>query len=80
MINYIKCQNCHNAKLKNGAVVQSVMRLSNLKENGEIIEKMYKIKYGEDGEDIIVSGSHLVWDGFNNQFVLFQFILTDVKN
>ena len=58
-----------NAKLKNGAVVQSVMRLSNLKENGEIIEKMYKIKYGEDGEDIIVSGSHLVWDGFNNQFV-----------
>ena len=24
--------------------------------------KMFKIKYGEDGEEIFVSGSHLIWN------------------
>ena len=51
-----------NSTLKNGAVVQSIMKLSNVKSDGSQREKMFKIKYGEDGEDIYVSGSHLIWD------------------
>lgn len=51
-----------NSTLKNGAVVQSVMKLSNVKSDGSQREKMFKIKYGEDGEEIFVSGSHLIWD------------------
>lgn len=58
-----------NTKLKNGAIVQSVMKLSNVKEDGDQREKMFKIQYGEDGEDIFVSGSHLMWDPFEECFV-----------
>lgn len=66
---YKMCNLPLNATLKNGVIVQSVMRLSNVKDNGQQREKMYRVKYGENGEDIIVSGSHLIWDGFENQFV-----------
>ena len=30
---------------------------------------MYKIQYGEDGRDIYVSGSHLVWDPLDEKFL-----------
>jgi len=58
-----------NTKLKNGAIVQSVMKLTNVKEDGTQREKMYKIQYGEDGRDIYVSGSHLVWDPLDEKFL-----------
>ena len=55
--------------MKNGAIVQSVMKLTNVKEDGTQREKMYKIQYGEDGRDIYVSGSHLVWDPLDEKFL-----------
>jgi hypothetical protein len=51
-----------NAVLKNGTIVNAVMHISNLDENGKAIEALYKLKGGEESEsDILVSGSHLVY-------------------
>ena len=56
-----------NAVLKNGTIVNAVMHISNLDENGKEIEALYKLKGGEKSEqsesesDILVSGSHLVY-------------------
>jgi uncharacterized protein YaaR (DUF327 family) len=57
-----------NAVLKNGTIVNAVMHISNLDETGTPIEALYKLKGGEIGEennnyteDILVSGSHLVY-------------------
>ena len=59
-----------NSILKNGARVLSVMNISNLDENGIIIEKMYKVKKNNKNNDyILVSGSHLVYNPDNEQFV-----------
>lgn len=48
-----------NIVLKNGAIVQSVMKISNVKQNGKYREKLYCME-GEDGNIIYVTGSHLV--------------------
>ena len=63
-----------NSILKNGTRVLSVMKLSNLDENGTIIEKMYRvkrnIKNNNDTDDyILVSGSHLIYNPDSKQFV-----------
>ena len=56
-----------NAVLKNGTMVNAVMHISNLDENGKAIEALYKLKGGEKSDilesesDILVSGSHLVY-------------------
>jgi uncharacterized protein YaaR (DUF327 family) len=57
-----------NAVLMNGTIVNAVMHISNLDENGMPIEALYKLKGGETdeeknnyAEDILVSGSHLVY-------------------
>jgi uncharacterized protein YaaR (DUF327 family) len=55
-----------NAILKNGTIVNAVMHISNLDKNGIPIESLYKLKGGEKKEvsteeDILVSGSHLVY-------------------
>jgi len=56
-----------NAVLKNGTIVNAVMHISNLDENGKAIEALYKLKGGEKSDilesesDILVSGSHLVY-------------------
>jgi hypothetical protein len=57
-----------NAVLKNGTIVNALMHISNLDETGKPIEALYKLKGGEIGgeksncvEDILVSGSHLVY-------------------
>ena len=47
--------------LKNGARVHSVMRLTNLNDNGSHMEDMYEMP-GENNTIIYVSGSHLVYD------------------
>ena len=68
-----------NAILQNGAVVNAVMHINNLDEDGNCIEALYKIKGGEKrcndlgksndlGEDILVSGSHLVYDPTKKAF------------
>ena len=56
-------------KLKNGAIVQAVMRISNVDESGELVEKVYEIEDGEDGKPIHVSGSHLIYDPEAKGFV-----------
>jgi uncharacterized protein YaaR (DUF327 family) len=55
-----------NAILKNGTIVNAVMHISNVDEHGRQIESLYKLKGGEkkevsEDEDILVSGSHLVY-------------------
>ena len=69
-----------NTKLKNGAIVQSVMKISNVKENGEQREKMFKIISGENKESIIVSGSHLIWDVNYKEFISVEEYSLKYKN
>jgi hypothetical protein len=62
-----------NAILQNGAVVNAVMHINNLDEDGNCIEALYKIQGGEKrcndlDEDILVSGSHLVYDPTKKAF------------
>ena len=60
-----------NSILENGAKVCAVMQISNLDENNKIVEKMYRVKRMEKEkgkeEDILVSGSHLIY--YKNQFI-----------
>ena len=56
------------AKIADGTIVNAVMHISNLDEDGTPIESLYKLKGGEICEeksnyveDILVSGSHLVY-------------------
>ena len=76
-----------NSILPNGSRVCAVMQISNLDKNGEIVEKMYKIKRNDDkrnddkrnddkrnddkrnDEDIVVSGSHLIYDATVDNFI-----------
>jgi len=61
-----------NSILPNGSRVCAVMKISNLDENGEFVEEMFKVKRAIDSdssEDILVSGSHLVYDAALQQFV-----------
>ena len=58
-----------NAKLKNGAVVHGVMKISNTHDNGKQKEEMYALSGGENNEEIIVSGNHLIYDEHIKNFV-----------
>jgi hypothetical protein len=59
-----------NTILSNGSRVCAVMQISNLDTNGNLVEQMYSVKRGLDiEEDIIVSGSHLVYDASVDDFV-----------
>lgn len=59
-----------NSILANGTKVYALMQISNLAEDGSFIEKLYRIKNDVDVDsDILVSGSHLVYDPSNKYFV-----------
>jgi len=61
-----------NAILRNGTRVCAVMHISNLDNNGAQVEKVYKLPYyqtGQPGQNIFVSGSHLVYSYDKKQFV-----------
>ena len=58
-----------NRKLKNGGTVYAVMNISNLSENGDIMNDMYEIPGGENGETIYVTGSHLIYDKKKNAYI-----------
>ena len=64
-----------NSILQNGAQVCATMQISNLDENGAIVEKMYRVKRKDTSTckdtstDILVSGSHLIYDPNIQQFV-----------
>lgn len=57
------------SKLKNGAHVCAVMKISNVDKYGNQIEKVYNIEGGEKNAPIFVSGSHLVYDPELEDFV-----------
>ena len=66
-----------NSILQNGTRVCATMQISNLDENGCIVEKMYRVKRKTDAidnllsgtQDILVSGSHLIYNPNIKQFV-----------
>lgn len=58
-----------NSILPNGSRVCAVMQISNLDKNGVIVEKMYKVKNKKNDSDIIVSGSHLIYDSTVDNFI-----------
>ena len=62
-----------NSILQNGTRVCAVMQISNLDENGNYIEQMYKVKRNKEdalaNDDIIVSGSHLIYDAKTSHFM-----------
>jgi hypothetical protein len=60
-----------NSILPNGSRVCALMQITNLDENGQFVEKMYKVKrdFDSDSEDIIVSGSHLIYDPTVGDFI-----------
>jgi len=58
-----------NSVLKNGSKVCAVMFISNVDEEGGYVERIFKLDHGEEGETILVSGSHLVLDPKTQTFV-----------
>ena len=65
-----------NAVLKNGTVVNALMHISNLDEKGNCIEALYKVKGGEEsGTDILVSGSHLIYEPERKKFIQVEHLL-----
>ena len=70
-----------NGLMENNTRILSIMHLSNLDENGNLIEKMYRIKRkrffsdkdvtNEKGyrDDILVSGTHLIYDPTLKTFI-----------
>lgn len=67
---YVKMKDIKlNSILKNGSKVLSVMKISNEDEHGNQREKMYEIKNGENGETIVVTGNHLIYEKTLRKFV-----------
>ena len=55
--------------LKNGETVYAVMNISNKNKDGSYVEDLYKIRDGENDTDILVTGSHLVFDPIKRRFI-----------
>ena len=63
--------------LENGGVVESTMKIDNKKN----CEDLYKLEgRGVNGEDIYVTGSHLVYDDAQNKFIKVENYATAVKS
>lgn len=63
-----------NSVLNNGTTVCAVMQISNLDENGKYVEQMFRVKRNpsqgeDDNDDILVSGSHLIYEPVSKQFI-----------
>jgi hypothetical protein len=54
--------------LKNGSIVMANMKIHNLDEEGKRIQNFYKLPGGEEGNDIYVTGEHLVYDEITRKF------------
>lgn len=67
---YIKMKDIHlGSKLKNGSVVDGVLKLNNLDENGDINDPLYKLPNGENNTPILVTGKHLIYNNNKLDFV-----------
>ena len=73
-----------NSILKTGSKVCAVMNISNVNEKGEFIEKLYSVDGGANNENILVSGSHLIYNNEIKQFVhvedLSNVIISDINS
>ena len=56
-------------RLKNGKIVHVTMNIHNLDKNGKFIEDLYEIEGGENDQKIIVSGTHLIFDSKQQNFI-----------
>jgi len=54
--------------LKNGACVRSTMRISNIDKQGNCLEHLYRMRDGENEKEILVTGSHLIFDSIDRRF------------
>jgi hypothetical protein len=61
-----------NARLKTGTVVAAKMEISNMTAEGEQVEQMYRLEHGENGESVLVSGSHLIYSPEKDKFIPVQ--------
>ena len=73
-----------NSILKNGACVYAVMNITNIDEQGNQVENLYKLKQDNAVDiDILVSGSHLVYSTKLKRFIhvedLAEAVATDIK-
>lgn len=55
-------------RLKDGGEVVGTMQINNLDENGNPIEPYYLLENGENGENIHVSGTHLIYNPYKMEF------------
>ena len=56
-------------KLKNGKLVCATMNIHNLDSNNRIVEPLYEIEQGEQNDKILVTGSHLIYDSKQENFI-----------
>jgi hypothetical protein len=52
--------------LKNSSTIDGIVKLKNWNDYGETKEQFYSLPHGENGEDILVTGRHLIW--LNNKW------------
>ncbi len=57
------------SKLKNGSIVEGILKLNNLDASGSFKEKLYEIPNGENKQSIFVTGKHLIYSGDTLDFV-----------
>lgn len=55
--------------LQDGVVVEATMKIKNFDDKGNALCLFYNMPHGEEGENILVTGSHLVYDDSKKTFV-----------
>ena len=53
------------SKLKNGSIIDGILKLNNLDNKGNIDEQLYSLPNGENQQPILVTGEHLIY--YNNK-------------
>ena len=56
-------------KLSDGQIIHATMNINNLDKHDNYIEEMYTIPNGERNENIVVSGSHLIFNNESKKFI-----------
>ena len=59
-------------RLKNGATVEATMRIKNFDAQQNAVRNFYRIEGGEQRSDVLVTGSHLIYNNQTHSFVHVQ--------
>jgi hypothetical protein len=60
--NYVKMKDITlGSKLKNGSIVEGILKINNVDKKGSFKEKLYKLLHGENKTPVYVTGKHLVY-------------------